>query len=117
MFYVLLTHQVPLLDAGDIIIDGGNSEFIDTNRRCKELKAKGLHFIGCGVSGGEEGARHGPSMMPGGAPEAWYVLLHEIVFLMIERVKLSGGLFCIEFYDVEKPQHCSGIRGASELRG
>lgn len=62
---------VPLLDAGDIIIDGGNSEFIDTNRRCKELKAKGLHYIGCGVSGGEEGARHGPSMMPGGAPEAW----------------------------------------------
>lgn len=62
---------VPLLEDGDIIIDGGNSEFIDTNRRCKDLKTKGIHFIGCGVSGGEEGARYGPSMMPGGSPEAW----------------------------------------------
>lgn len=62
---------VPLLEAGDIIIDGGNSEYKDTNRRCKDLKAKGFHFVGSGVSGGEEGARYGPSLMPGGAPEAW----------------------------------------------
>lgn len=63
---------LPHLDSGDIIIDGGNSHFMDTARRCKELEAKGLHFVGCGVSGGEEGARYGPSMMPGGSQEAWY---------------------------------------------
>jgi 6-phosphogluconate dehydrogenase len=62
---------LPHLDSGDIIIDGGNSHFMDTTRRCKELEAKGLHFVGCGVSGGEEGARYGPSMMPGGSREAW----------------------------------------------
>lgn len=62
---------VPLLEHGDIIIDGGNSEYTDTTRRCKELKAKGMHFIGSGVSGGEEGARYGPSLMPGGSKEAW----------------------------------------------
>lgn len=62
---------VPLLEKGDIIIDGGNSEYRDTIRRVKSLKEKGIHFMGCGVSGGEEGARYGPSIMPGGAEEAW----------------------------------------------
>ncbi|XP_064385440.1 6-phosphogluconate dehydrogenase, decarboxylating-like [Halichondria panicea] len=62
---------VPLLEAGDIIIDGGNSEYTDSNRRCESLRAKGLLFVGSGVSGGEDGARYGPSLMPGGAPEAW----------------------------------------------
>lgn len=62
---------VPLLERGDIIIDGGNSEYRDSNRRCKALKEKGILFIGSGVSGGEEGARYGPSLMPGGAEEAW----------------------------------------------
>jgi len=62
---------VPLMEKGDIIIDGGNSEYKDTNRRCKDLKGKGLFYVGSGVSGGEEGARYGPSLMPGGAPEAW----------------------------------------------
>jgi len=61
----------PLLAPGDIIIDGGNSDFVDTNRRDKELKTAGLRFIGTGVSGGEEGALKGPSMMPGGHPQAW----------------------------------------------
>jgi 6-phosphogluconate dehydrogenase len=61
----------PHLEAGDIIIDGGNSHFPDTNRRTKALAEKGLLFIGTGVSGGEEGARHGPSIMPGGNPAAW----------------------------------------------
>jgi len=64
---ILLPHFEP----GDIIIDGGNSEYRDTNRRCDYLASKGLHFIGAGVSGGEDGARYGPSIMPGGAPEAW----------------------------------------------
>jgi 6-phosphogluconate dehydrogenase len=62
---------VPLLDKGDIIIDGGNSEYQDSQRRCTSLSEKGLLFVGSGVSGGEEGARYGPSLMPGGNPEAW----------------------------------------------
>ena len=61
----------PLLDKGDIIIDGGNSNFEDTRRRDKALTEKGFRFIGTGISGGEDGARHGPSIMPGGTPEAW----------------------------------------------
>lgn len=59
------------MEEGDIIIDGGNSEYQDTQRRCKALAPKGLLFIGSGVSGGEEGARYGPSLMPGGNPKAW----------------------------------------------
>src|SRR5213594_637798 len=62
---------IPHLESGDIIIDGGNSLFEDTNRRTKYLESKGLLYIGTGVSGGEEGARHGPSIMPGGSPAAW----------------------------------------------
>jgi len=62
---------IPYLDKGDIIIDGGNSHFPDTIRRTKYLEEKGLLFIGTGVSGGEEGALKGPSLMPGGSPEAW----------------------------------------------
>lgn len=63
--------MLDLLEPGDIIIDGGNSNFLDTNRRCQELKEKGILYVGAGVSGGEEGARHGPSIMPGGHKEAW----------------------------------------------
>lgn len=63
--------SLPYLEPGDIIIDGGNSLFTDTIRRCKALKEKGILYIGAGISGGEEGARHGPSIMPGGDPEAW----------------------------------------------
>ena len=66
-----ISQLLPHLEAGDIIIDGGNSLFTDTERRMKELEAKGLLYIGTGVSGGEEGARRGPSIMPGGSPAAW----------------------------------------------
>jgi 6-phosphogluconate dehydrogenase len=62
---------LPLLEPGDIVLDGGNSRFTDTNRRVVDLVEKGIHFIGCGVSGGEEGARQGPSIMPGGDMQAW----------------------------------------------
>ncbi len=62
---------LPLLEPGDILIDGGNSLFTETNRRCRELKKQGILYIGTGISGGEEGARHGPSIMPGGDLEAW----------------------------------------------
>jgi 6-phosphogluconate dehydrogenase len=59
------------LEKGDIVIDGGNSHFPDTNRRTQYLNTKGIRFVGSGVSGGEEGARYGPSIMPGGNEEAW----------------------------------------------
>ncbi len=62
---------LPYLEKGDLLIDGGNSLYTDTNRRTKDLKAKGILYIGTGISGGEEGARHGPSIMPGGNPDGW----------------------------------------------
>jgi 6-phosphogluconate dehydrogenase len=64
----------PLLEKGDVIIDGGNSLFTDTQRRCKDLESKGIHFVGMGVSGGEEGALKGPSLMPGGSRESWEII-------------------------------------------
>jgi len=67
----MIKQLLPHLEAGDIIIDGGNSHFPDTTRRTKYLAEKGILFVGTGVSGGEEGARRGPSMMPGGNPAAW----------------------------------------------
>ena len=62
---------IPLLDPGDMIIDGGNSQFMDTIRRASKVEAVGLRYVGTGVSGGEEGARNGPSIMPGGSATAW----------------------------------------------
>jgi len=67
----VISSLLPLLEAGDIVIDGGNSHYRDTIRRTGELEAHGLLFVGAGISGGEEGARHGPSIMPGGSPRAW----------------------------------------------
>lgn len=67
----LIEALVPLLEPGDILIDGGNSNFKDTIRRSAYVESKGLWFIGTGISGGEEGARYGPSIMPGGSPQAW----------------------------------------------
>lgn len=70
----VITQLAYLMEPGDIIVDGGNSYFEDTIRREKEIRARGLHYVGCGVSGGEEGALHGPSMMPGGTQESWKTL-------------------------------------------
>lgn len=67
----LIDNLIPLLEPGDIIIDGGNTHFPDTTRRTKYVESKRLLYIGTGVSGGEEGALHGPSIMPGGSPKAW----------------------------------------------
>jgi 6-phosphogluconate dehydrogenase len=64
----------PYLEPGDVLIDGGNSFFKDTQDRTKRLEAKGIHFVGSGVSGGEEGARFGPSLMPGGSDESWQAI-------------------------------------------
>ena len=85
---------LPHLDRGDLIIDGGNSHFLDTIRRAQWLRDKGLLFIGTGISGGEEGARRGPSIMPGGAPEAW-----PLVKGMFQNIaaKTSAGSPCCDW--------------------
>jgi len=85
---------LPHLEPGDVIIDGGNSHFPDTDRRTRELAAKGILFIGTGISGGEEGARHGPSIMPGGNPAAW-PLVKEI-FQAI-AAKVDDGTPCCDW--------------------
>ena len=93
---------VPLLEKGDIIIDGGNSHYPDSTRRTRELAEKGILFIGTGVSGGEEGARHGPSIMPGGAPDAWpYVkpILQDI------SAKVADGTPCCDWVGEEGAGH------------
>ena len=83
---------VPYLEKGDLIVDGGNSDYRDTERRTEELSSKGLLFIGSGVSGGEEGALLGPSLMPGGNPEAW-PLVKEI-FTAISAKAKNGDPCC-----------------------
>ena len=70
----VINQLAPLLEKGDVIIDGGNSLFTDTQRRGKDLEQSGIHFVGCGVSGGEEGALKGPSLMPGGSRESWEMI-------------------------------------------
>jgi len=70
----VISQLAPLLEKGDVIIDGGNSLFTDTQRRGKELEDMGIHFVGMGVSGGEEGALKGPSLMPGGSRESWEII-------------------------------------------
>src|SRR5712692_7712152 len=93
---------VPHLEKGDIIIDGGNSLYTDTNRRTKALDAKGLLFIGTGVSGGEEGARHGPSIMPGGSPAAWPHV--KDIFQSI-AAKVDGGVPCCDWVGEQGAGH------------
>ena len=85
---------LPLLDKGDIIIDGGNSFYEDTVRRYAALKEKGILFVGSGVSGGEEGARHGPSLMPGGNPEAWP---HIKAIFQSVAAKVDNGVPCCDW--------------------
>ncbi len=97
-----IEHLVPLLERGDIIIDGGNSHFPDTNRRCQYLKSKGIYFIGAGISGGEEGARHGPSIMPGGHPEAWP---HVKQIFQDVAAKVESGEPCCDWVGEEGAGH------------
>jgi len=85
---------IPHLSPGDVIIDGGNSLFDDTNRRQKYVESKGLLYVGAGVSGGEEGARHGPSIMPGGSPAAWPLV--KDIFQAVSA-KVDGGVPCCEW--------------------
>jgi len=93
---------VPLLEKGDIIIDGGNSHYPDSTRRTRELAEKGILFIGTGVSGGEEGARHGPSIMPGGAPDAWP---HVKPILQDISAKVADGTPCCDWVGEEGAGH------------
>ncbi|MEJ2754055.1 MAG: decarboxylating NADP(+)-dependent phosphogluconate dehydrogenase, partial [Chloroflexota bacterium] len=93
---------VPLLEPGDIIIDGGNSHYPDSTRRTRELAEKGILFIGTGVSGGEEGARYGPSIMPGGAPEAWP---HVKPIFQAIAAKVADGTPCCDWVGEEGAGH------------
>jgi 6-phosphogluconate dehydrogenase len=83
---------LPFLEPGDIVIDGGNSEYTDSSRRTDELAAQGILFIGAGVSGGEEGALKGPSIMPGGNPDAWPAV--KPIFQAIAAKDSHGGPCC-----------------------
>ncbi|GAC1501279.1 MAG: decarboxylating NADP(+)-dependent phosphogluconate dehydrogenase [Candidatus Saccharimonadales bacterium] len=85
---------LPVLDPGDIVIDGGNSLYTDTNRRLEYLKNKGILYVGTGVSGGEEGARHGPSIMPGGSVKAWP---HIKDILQSIAAKMEDGTPCCDW--------------------
>ena len=89
-----IAQLVPFLEPGDIVIDGGNSLYQDSARRHKELEAKGLLFIGTGVSGGEEGARRGPSIMPGGSPAAWP---HVKAIFQAIAAKVDDGVPCCDW--------------------
>ena len=93
---------VPYLEKGDIIIDGGNSLFTDSNRRTKDLAEKGILFVGTGVSGGEEGARFGPSIMPGGNPAAWPHV--KDIFQSI-AAKVEDGTPCCDWVGEEGAGH------------
>ena len=98
----VLSELVPLLAPGDVIIDGGNSDFHDTRRRHEMLTAKGIRFVGCGVSGGEEGALKGPAMMPGGSPEAWPLI--RPIFQAI-AAKAADGTPCCDWIGPDGSGH------------
>jgi 6-phosphogluconate dehydrogenase len=93
---------LPYLEKGDIVIDGGNSLFTDSNRRTKDLAAKGILFVGTGVSGGEEGARFGPSIMPGGNPEAWP---HVKAIFQSIAAKVEDGTPCCDWVGEDGAGH------------
>ena len=93
---------VPHLEKGDVIIDGGNTNFPDSVRRAKELEERGLLFVGSGVSGGEEGARHGPSIMPGGSPAAWPLV--KDIFQAI-AAKVEDGTPCCDWVGEDGAGH------------
>ena len=89
----LLEQLTRVLESGDIIVDGGNSHFRDTKRRAEMLAARGLHYLGVGVSGGEEGARNGPSLMAGGPPDAWRAVEPILTAIAARAGKPCCGLF------------------------
>ena len=98
----VLGRLLPLLEPGDIIIDGGNSHFADTRRRLTVVEEKGLLYVGTGVSGGEEGALHGPSLMPGGSPAAWPQI--RPIFQAI-AAKVDNGIPCADWVGPDGSGH------------
>lgn len=90
----MIAKLVPYLAPGDVIIDGGNSDFHDTERRMLELESRHILYVGTGISGGEEGALHGPSIMPGGSPEAWPLVKN---ILQDIAAKLDDGIPCCQW--------------------
>ncbi len=93
---------LPLLEPGDVIIDGGNSHFLDTIRRTELVEGRGLLYVGTGVSGGEEGALHGPSLMPGGSPAAWPLI--KPIFQAI-AAKVADGTPCADWVGPDGAGH------------
>ena len=98
----VLEGLVPLLDEGDIVIDGGNSHFEDSARRVEELRDRGLSFVGAGISGGEEGARNGPSIMPGGDEAAWPAVKG---ILQAIAAKVADGTPCCDWVGPDGSGH------------
>jgi len=98
----VINEVAPLLEPGDILIDGGNTHYPDTTRRTRDLKAKGLLFVGTGVSGGEEGALKGPSIMPGGDPDAWP---HVKPIFQSIAAKVADGSPCCDWVGPEGAGH------------
>ena len=98
----VIEQLIPLLNPGDIVIDGGNSHFPDSIRRTAYLEKKGLRFVGTGVSGGEEGARHGPSIMPGGSADAW-PFVRDI--LQSVSAKVADGTPCCDWVGPDGAGH------------
>ncbi|MBV8071467.1 MAG: decarboxylating NADP(+)-dependent phosphogluconate dehydrogenase [Acidobacteriaceae bacterium] len=98
----MIDQIIPHLEKGDIVIDGGNSHYPDTTRRTKALGEKGILFVGTGVSGGEEGARFGPSIMPGGSPEAWP---HVKEIFQAIAAKVDDGTPCCDWVGEEGAGH------------
>jgi 6-phosphogluconate dehydrogenase len=97
-----IEHLLPLLEPGDVVIDGGNSNFEDSIRRAREVEARGLLFVGTGISGGEEGARHGPSIMPGGSAAAWPLV--KGIFQSI-AAKVDDGVPCCDWVGTDGAGH------------
>ena len=100
----VIEELLPLLEQGDVIIDGGNTHFRDTERRTKFIESKGLLFIGTGVSGGEEGARKGPSIMPGGTEKAWE-LVKPIFQAISAKVGKNKDIPCCEWVGTRGAGH------------
>ena len=98
----VIEQLVALLDPGDVIIDGGNSLYTDTIRRTRDLESKGFLFVGTGISGGEEGARRGPSLMPGGSPDAWPLI--KDIFQAV-AAKLADGTPCCDWVGPDGAGH------------
>ena len=98
----IINNLLPLLEEGDIILDGGNSFFKDTMRRAKELEQKGIYYLGVGISGGEEGALKGPSIMPGGNKEAWEQVKHILIDI---SAKVDGHIPCCDYIGPDGAGH------------